>query len=343
MIEERIGARLPLASLFQSATIAELARMIDEQSGSSEKQTWASVVPMRTHGERAPFFLVDVVAGMLIGYHALVEGFPESVPLYGLHAPGVDGSRLPISTIEGLAAHYIEEIRGVQPHGPYFFGGFCFAGVVAYEMARQLAEQGEELGMVALIDAYPRGTRAPAKTENRRIKLEEFRDGDFQQRTLWIRERLIRLRARLYFRSGYYALDVLTKTGLPAPRRPWNLVHVASSRAAKLYSPPPSGVRIDYFRPQTAPDDSPTPWHPLARGGVTLHQVIGPEMTHENITKGKGAPTLIEYLAPALEAAMDAAADGAAHAPQASGNGNGNGNGNGVAEPLGSLNGASER
>ncbi|HWJ51150.1 MAG TPA: amino acid adenylation domain-containing protein [Solirubrobacteraceae bacterium] len=335
MIEDRLGARLPLASLFQSATIAELARMIDEQSGSTQKQTWASVVPMRTDGERPPFFLVDVVAGRLIGYHALVEGFPESVPLYGLHAPGVDGSRLPLSTIEGLAAHYIEEIRTVQPHGPYFFGGFCFAGVVAYEIARQLTEQGEELGMVALIDAYPRGTRAPAKSDNRRIKLEEFRDGSLMERVAWIRERLVRLRARLYFRSGYYALNVLSRTGLPAPRRPWNLVHVASSRAAKLYSPPPSSVRIDYFRPQTAPGDEPTPWHPIARGGVVLHQVVGPDMTHENVTKGNGAPTLIEYLAPALEAAMDAAADGAPVTRET--------NGNGVAHPVGSPNGASER
>jgi amino acid adenylation domain-containing protein len=306
-IEDRLGVRLPLASLFQSATIAELARMIDDEQGSARKQKWSSVVPIRPQGERPSFYLVDVVGGLLIGYQALAENFPDNVPLYGLQAPGVDGSRLPISTIEELAAHYIQEMRQFQPQGPYYFGGFCFAGVVAYEMARQLTEQGQELGMVAVIDAYPRGTR-PRPT--RRDKLGEFRHGNSRQRVLWLRERVIQLRARListvYFRSGYRALDVLARTGLPIPRRPWNLVHVASSRAAKRYTPPPSDVRIDLFRPQTGPGSEPTPWDDLALGGVVLHQVIGPDMTHENITKGQGAPRLVEYLAPALDEAMNA-------------------------------------
>jgi amino acid adenylation domain-containing protein len=330
-IEDRLGVRLALASLFQSATIAELARMVDEQSGSARKQSWASLVPIRAQDEqrqRPPFFLVDVVGGLLIGYHALVERFPDEFPLYGLHAPGVDGSRLPISTIEGLAAHYIEEIRQFQPHGPYYFGGFCFAGVVAYEMARQLSEQGEELGMVAMIDAFPRGTRPGP---NRHTRIAEFRVANARQRLVWFRERLIGLRIRisttLYYGSGYRALDILAKTGLPIPRRPWNLVKVASSRAAKRYAPPPSDVRIHLFRPQTAPSSDPTPWDGLARGGVVLHQVIGPEMTHENITKGQGAPTLVEYLAPALEEAISAAgALRPSEAPRT---------GNGVAHPIG--------
>ena len=245
-IEDEFGVRLPLASLFQSATIADLARMVDEERGSEQKREWASVVPMRPRGQRPPFFLIGWVGGQLIGYKALVEKFPENVPLYGLQAPGVDGSRLPISTVEGLAAHYIEEIREFQPHGPYYLGGFCFAGVVAYEIARQLSEQGEELGMVALIDSYPRGTRPrPNRREIRRERLAEFRTGNARQRVLWFRDRLVRLKTRiataLYFRSGYRALGVLAKVGLPPPKRPWNLVLVASSRAAQLYTPRPSG------------------------------------------------------------------------------------------------------
>lgn len=305
-IEEKLGVRLALASLFQSGTIAELAKAIDEQHAAPGEQKWASVVPMRPGGERPPLFLVDVVGGMLIGYQSLVEHFPKNFPLYGLHAPGVDGTRLPISTIEELASHYIEKIRGFQPQGPYYIGGFCFAGVVAYEMAHQLISSGQEVGMVAVIDAYPRGTR-PKPT--RQDKLEQFRTGDLETRARWVHERLVLVKAKLttatYYRSGYRALDILKRTGWPIPRKPWNLVHVASSRAAKSYEPPVSDVRMDLFRPQTEPGGpESTPWDRLARGGVVLHQVVGPEMTHENVTKGGGAPTLIEYLAPALEQAM---------------------------------------
>jgi amino acid adenylation domain-containing protein len=305
-IEDQLGVRLPIASLFQSATIAELARRIDEERNPAHRQEWTSVVPMRPRGERPPFFLIDVVDGLLIGYRALAEHFPEDVPLYGLHAPGVDGRQLPISTMEGLAAHYIEEVRRFQPQGPYYLGGFCFAGVVAYEMARQLLADGQELGMVAVIDAYPRGMR-PRPT--RSDKLSEFRTGNFRQRVHWLRERALGLKGKVtrvsYFRSGYLALDILAKTGLPAPKRPWNLVHVASSRSAKHYVCPPSNVRIDLFRPQTGPESEATPWDRVALGGVVLHQVIGPDMTHDNITKGNGAPKLLEYLAPALEQAID--------------------------------------
>ncbi len=289
---------------------------------------------MRPQGQRPPFFLVDAVDGLLIGYRALVERFPDNVPLYGLQAPGVDGSRLPISTIEQLAAHYLEEVRQFQPHGPYYFGGFCFAGVVAYEMARQLTERGEELGMVALIDAYPRGTRPPSRREIRSTRLAEFREGDTKQRVLWFRDRLARLRVRLYFRSGYWALGILAKTGLPMPTRPWNLVHVASSLAARRYTPPPSDVRIDYFRPQTGPESEATPWDSIARGGVVLHQVIGPDMTHDSITKGEGAPTLVAHLAPALDAAMNVT--DAPHPAEAR-------NGNGAAHLVDATNGAGDR
>ena len=60
-----------------------------------------------------------------------------------------------------MAAHYIEEIRTLQPEGPYFIGGHCIGGLIAFEMAQQLHRQGERVGLLALFDSYaPRGSRA---------------------------------------------------------------------------------------------------------------------------------------------------------------------------------------
>jgi amino acid adenylation domain-containing protein len=308
-IEERCGVRLPLALLFQSATIAELANIVDQNDVPEHDQTWSSVVPMRPLGDRPPFFLVGWVGGQLIGYRKLVRHFTPGVPLYGLQAPGLDGRRLPIATIEGLAAHYVQEMRRVQPRGPYYLGGFCFAGVVAYEMARQLSEQGEDLGMVALIDSYTRGSRPrPSRQQHRRRRLAEFRDGSPRQRVVWVRDRVVRLKNRIgsavYLKSGYVALDILAKTGLPIPRKPWNLVLVASIQAARRYTPTPCDIRIEYFRPQTAPNDDPTPWDGLAQGGVVLRRMIGPDMTHESITNGNGVAKLVDELTRALDEAM---------------------------------------
>jgi hypothetical protein len=190
--------------------------------------------------------------------------------------------------------------------------------------------------MGALIDSYPRGARPrPSKREIHRKRLEEFRSGNARQRVLWLRDRLLRVRARirnpLYFWSGYCVLGILAKTGLPMPRWPWNLVLVASSRAAKLYTPPPSEVRVELFQPQTAPSSAPTPWEGIA-GEVVLHQLIGPGTTHDAITRGEGAPTLVKYLTAALHEAMSAAVTLPVQVP--------NGNGaTGQAE----LNGATDR
>jgi amino acid adenylation domain-containing protein len=337
-IESRLGVKLPLASLFGAGTVGELARLVDEER-SGRKQSWSSVVPMRPQEKRPPFFLVGWVGGQLIGYRTLVDQFPDTVSVYGLQAPGLDGSRLPLSTIEGLAAHYISEIRRVQPHGPYYIGGFCFAGVVAYEMARQLSEQGEELGMVALIDSYLRGTRPlPSRAETRRQHLVEFRQAGAAGRIRWLAERIRvrsrRLLAQTQFKTGYLALDVLERTGLPIPRRPWNLVLVASSKAAQRYHAQPADVRVEFFRPQREPGEAPTPWDNLARRGVVVRPVIGEGLTHDSLTSGAGVPRLVEVLHRALNEALDAGqAAGtlrlASFVVNGHGNGHGNGNGSG--------------
>src|SRR3954468_7974638 len=54
-----------------------------------------------------------------------------------------------------MAACYAQELRAFQPHGPYYLGGYCFGGNVAYEMARQLRAAGEEVALVALLDSAP--------------------------------------------------------------------------------------------------------------------------------------------------------------------------------------------
>jgi thioesterase domain-containing protein len=52
-----------------------------------------------------------------------------------------------------MAAHHVDRIRSVQPHGPYLVGGMCAGGVLAFEIARQLQAEGEPVAMVALLDA----------------------------------------------------------------------------------------------------------------------------------------------------------------------------------------------
>jgi thioesterase domain-containing protein len=81
-------------------------------------------------------------------------------PFYGLQSQGLDGKHPCHTSIEAMAAHYINEIRSVQPEGPYLMGGFSFGGLVAYEMAQHLRAGGQEVGLLVLFDTYPGNLKA---------------------------------------------------------------------------------------------------------------------------------------------------------------------------------------
>jgi hypothetical protein len=79
--------------------------------------------------------------------------------VYGLEYPGMGGYLEPLERIESLASFFITEIRSVQPSGPYYLGGFCLGGVIAFEIAHQLKAQGQEIGLVSLLDSSPPGMK----------------------------------------------------------------------------------------------------------------------------------------------------------------------------------------
>jgi amino acid adenylation domain-containing protein len=288
-IERQMGARLPLAALFQTATIAGLAELVEDPAPSPRQGAWSSLVPMNAARGGRALYLVGWAGGEVLGYRALVERIGNDVPVVGLRAPGVDGDRLPPATVEGLAAHYVGEIRAAQPEGPYLIGGYCFSGLVAYEMARKLSTEGQELGIVALIDSYFHGSsRRAGRLEMERVKMREFMQSGIRGKAGWLRRRTGGLRARLseafYLRSGdlAYRLLALRDPEKALPRVPWRMVLIASGRARQTYAPPPSNIAIDFFRAQRSADQSHTPWEGIA-GEVRLRQVIVPGIDHTSM------------------------------------------------------------
>ena len=90
----------------------------------------------------------------MLGFVDLLHHLDQQYPFYGLQSIGLDGVQEPYSRVEDMAEHYLRDIRTVQPHGPYYLGGLSFGGVVAFEMARQLRQQGENVALLALIDTW---------------------------------------------------------------------------------------------------------------------------------------------------------------------------------------------
>lgn len=153
-IEKSFGRNLPLATLFQAPTVRQLAERMREAGWSAP---WSSLVPLQTGGDRRPFFCIHAAGGNVLEYHDLARLLGRDQPFYGLQAQGLDGNKPPHTTIAEMAAHYIKEIRDVQPEGPYLLGGRSSGGTIAFEMACQLKAAGEEVALLALLDAYPAG------------------------------------------------------------------------------------------------------------------------------------------------------------------------------------------
>ncbi len=151
-IGQALDKTVPLAMLFEAPTIERLSATLRKDGWSDH---WSSLVPIQPAGSHAPFFCIHGVGGNVLGFYELGRRLAPDHPFYGLQSQGLDGKHPAHATIEEMAAHYLDQIRTVQPRGPYSFGGFSFGGLVAYEMAQQLLARGEEVGLLVLFDTYP--------------------------------------------------------------------------------------------------------------------------------------------------------------------------------------------
>jgi thioesterase domain-containing protein len=106
---------------------------------------------MQTEGSNPPFFCVPEAGSTIYSLSNLARHLGPNQPFYGLQPLGMDGENSPHTRIEDMAAHYIEEIKSVQPKGPYLLGGRCYGSLVAFEMAQQLCAQGEEVALLAIL------------------------------------------------------------------------------------------------------------------------------------------------------------------------------------------------
>jgi len=148
-IANSFGKHLPLATLFLSPTIEQLANCLRD---SDTSKTWSSLVAIQPEGSRPPLFCVHAAGANVLIYRPLSRHLGNDQPVYALQAQGLDGRTRPLTRVEDMAALYIKEMRAVQPEGPYFLLGASFGGLVIYEMAQQLLEQNQHVALLAMLN-----------------------------------------------------------------------------------------------------------------------------------------------------------------------------------------------
>jgi thioesterase domain-containing protein/acyl carrier protein len=277
-IEREFGCKLPLAVLFRERTVEGLASALG--GGGVGAAAWSSLVPIQTAGGGTPLFLVHGAGGNVLLYRCLADRLAPEIPLYGLQSQGLDGISAPLDSIEAMAAHYLRDIRSVQPHGPYHLGGYCMGGTIAYEMAQQLTAQGEAVALVAMLDTY-----------NYNLALKTSRAAVLAQRIRFHAGNLLRLKpaeTRKYlaekvrlardgeFRALLHAPATPPQGGKGAARAESGVeasVQAVNDAAADRYVPKPYAGCLTLFKPQINYKFYPDPkmgWGELALGGLDI-------------------------------------------------------------------------
>ncbi|WP_164521833.1 non-ribosomal peptide synthetase [Sphingomonas sp. ABOLE] len=148
-----LGADLSLGHLFTEPTIAGLAPLFD---GSAQGSGFLDLVlPLRSEGDAAPLFCLHPVLGVGWSFATLAPHLPQRHPVYALQDIGLLQGEARPASIEALVEIYLEQIRAVQPAGPYHLIGWSMGGLIAHGIASHLRSAGEEVALLALLDSYP--------------------------------------------------------------------------------------------------------------------------------------------------------------------------------------------
>jgi thioesterase domain-containing protein/acyl carrier protein len=188
-IEETFGKTLPLSTLLTEPSIAQLADVLRETQPSDIHH---SIVLLRKGGSKPPIFFIHDGEGETIPYRQLALNLHPDHPIYGIQPHSRDGFPMLHTRLEEMVAFYTEQIRSVQPEGPYLLSGLCIGGFLAFEVARKLTREGQTVKMIALLDAAD--VKAAVRTgyiTNQRI--DGFSQSLRQSRQLPIHQRLLYL------------------------------------------------------------------------------------------------------------------------------------------------------
>ncbi|MFE0018781.1 thioesterase domain-containing protein, partial [Mesorhizobium sp. NPDC059054] len=280
-IRQELGKVVTIQDVLVQPTIEGIASAIRKLQ--IRPNTVEGVVELNSAGSQRPLFIVHPSSGEVGAYPALALAIGKDIPVFGLEAAGLRDDLLRAETVEQIAEEYLSRIRKVQPTGPYRLAAWSLGGVIAYEMARQLANAHENVEFLGLIDCannHAVGYAAPrykSDIDDLLLRLKElvpaFQIGEL---TGWRRgprtaEHLINeCRRAGYFDDGLTAQDVLRRTKV------WR--HLVS--AAERYVPLPSSVAIHLFLARTSSESElANSWRLLVGNRLTVEKMEGDHLS----------------------------------------------------------------
>ncbi len=196
-------------------------------------------MPIQAAGTRPPLFCVHAGGAHVLFYRHLAKRLGPDQPVFGLQPLGLEEDQPRLVTIEQMATHYVDELRSIQPNGPYHLAGYCIGGTVCLEMARELERRGQQVTLLAVLDSGFYWLPKPPTTTTGKVKKVAKRDGLLY--LFRLTNRKIRREVSRWWRLKY---------GNPASRRQvrLKLVEEACKRAFRTYSPNPCNAPVTLIR-----------------------------------------------------------------------------------------------
>jgi amino acid adenylation domain-containing protein len=302
-IEKVFGRRLPDSVLFQTPTIAGVASILRAQC----ERGFSSLVPIQPLGSQPPFFCVPGLEGGVLGLRELGRCLGPDQPVYGIQALGFDGPRPPPCRVEDIAAHYMREICSLQSDGPYYIGGYCFGGLVAFEMARQLVASGRQVGLLAVLDAVPRLRKkqgfmnlAPRLVRSTLKHIRKWRSIPRGKKLSRLYTWIFQANFRRLFVEAIYKASAVADIPVPSVVRGMDM---AQWIAARRYMPGPYANLVTLFRREVHEnfgDDPSLGWAAIAPNV----EILGIPGEHETVIGQPHVSVLADKLKACLLAAQ---------------------------------------
>ena len=314
-LEERLGHQVPMSALLDGTTITDLARAI---RGKTHHGGEAACVQSGDPG-RPPLFLAHDLYGSAYRYRHFGAALGADQALYSFESPFLDGYRLPVKTIDVLARRYVSELRRIQPTGPYHLAGYSFGGILAFEMARHLEQQGQEVAFLGVVDVGPgyRGDsysrKHPPESPWFGVPMPAEHEWPWRSRARYYaslakhspkglaRHLVKRIGLDRYILPVQWELDLRRRGQIRPSHRLWYAWHRHWRLAGPDWHPSSYGGNLTLFWAQgTASADSTMGWSDWVAGTVDVRRI---EVSHMDVM----AEDRVAELASVLRGALDEA------------------------------------
>ena len=293
-IEDAFGRTLSLTDLFEAATVEQLADVLRGNRSASQLD---GILAIQPKGDKVPFFWIR--GGPL--FLPLARRLGPDRPSLGVYLPAAKASGLPFHySVPDLAAAFLDIIRQVRPHGPYYLGGLCVNGVVAYEMAQQLTAQGEDVPLIVMYDSQNPTRYHDFSHEGRhwmfihKLKfhlkiVSQMRVSDVVP---YLRERVLELKRTCSQRKWqtYY------NRGWRIPERRLGDLDSLIHPAATHYRPQPYGGRVIFFNSSEWPEGAYWDFQAGWQEFVSELQGYRVRGAHESMFNESNVPDMAEKL-----------------------------------------------